>query len=500
MTAAAPLLEMRSISKAFPGVRALDDVSLELHAGEVLALVGENGAGKSTLIKILAGAIQPDEGEIWIDGARVHLATPAAAERLGIVTVYQEFNLFPALTVAENVLFGRHPRRRSMVDWGAMRREAAAALAEMGVSLDVNRPVSELSVAEKQMLEIAKALHRRVRILVLDEPTAVLGGEDVTGLLETVRALRDRGVAVIFISHRLDEIFGLADRYLVLKDGRRTDAGDVRDVDHDHIVSKMVGRDLPALPPRPPATGEREELLRVEGLTRDGVLSDVSLSLAAGEVLGIAGLRGAGRTELARAIFGADPIDAGRIFVRGHEVTIGSPGTAIRNGIGLVPEERKTQGLHMNLSTVHNIPLVRMVAGSERTVRPQQEQTDARRYIRDLAIKVGDPGASVGTLSGGNQQKVVLAKWLASGVSILIFDEPTRGIDVGSKREIYDLIRRLCDEGFGVIVISSELPEILQLGDRILVMHSGEIAAELDRAEATEELIMRHAVGGEVHA
>ena len=489
------MLEMRNVSKAFPGVRALDDVSLDVRAGEVLALVGENGAGKSTLIKILAGAQQPDSGTILLDGEPVRIATPADAERLGIVTVYQEFNLFPSLTVAENLMFGSYRKSGWLIDWRATRREAVRALTEMHVHLDPDRPVSGLSVAEKQILEIAKALHRRVRVLVLDEPTAVLGGSDVDSLMTTIRSLRERGVGVIFISHRLEEIFDIADRYLVLKDGTRTDAGDVSQVDAAQIVSKMVGRTLEALDARP-AREAREEVLRVEELNRAGVLHDISFSLAAGEVLGIAGLRGAGRTELARAIFGADPHDSGRIFVRGRETTIGSPGAAIAKGIGLVPEERKTQGLLMNLSTVQNIPLVQMVATHARIVRPLREEALAKRHVKDLRIRVGDTGASVATLSGGNQQKVVLAKWLESGASILIFDEPTRGIDVGSKREIYELIRRLCDEGFGIIVISSELPEILQVSDRVLVMHAGEIAAELDRANATEELIMSHAVGG----
>lgn len=491
---------MRGISKGFPGVQALDDVSLDVDGGEVLALIGENGAGKSTWIKILSGAVHPDAGEILIEGEPAQIGTPADAVRYGIVTVYQEFSLFPALTVAENLLFGHYPKNGPVIDWGETRREAARFLADLGVHLEANRPVAELSVAEKQMLEIAKALHQSVRIMILDEPTAVLGGHDVDELMRMVRSLRDRGVAVIFISHRLDEIFGLADRYVVLKDGRRTDAGRVRDVNHEYLVSKMVGRDLGELAERVARGGEREEALRVEHLSRAGVLNDVSLTLHRGEVIGIAGLRGAGRTELARAIFGADPIDSGRIVVSGREVAINSPKAAINHGIGLVPEERKTQGLLLNLSTVQNIPLVSMVKSGARSIRPRREHQLAQRYVKDLRIRVGDIGALVATLSGGNQQKVVLAKWLEAGVSVLILDEPTRGIDVGSKREIYELIRKLCYQGLGVIVISSELPEILEISDRVLVMHHGEIAAELERSEATEEAIMSHAVGGTVIA
>jgi ABC-type sugar transport system ATPase subunit len=495
-TSKAPLLEMRGISKRFPGVHALDDVSLDVESGEVLALVGENGAGKSTLIKILSGALQPDTGEVLIDGERARIGTPADAERYGIVTVYQEFNLFPALSVAENLLFGQYPRNGPAIDWRECRREAGRFLAEMQVHLDPDRPVSELSIAEKQMLEIAKALHRSVRIMILDEPTAVLGGRDVDELMRVVHSLRELGVGVIFISHRLDEIFGLAERYVVLKDGKRVDMGNVADVDHAHIISKMVGRDFGELPVHAPRTGPPEEVLRVENLTRAGELHDVSLSLHKGEVLGIAGLRGAGRTELARAIFGADPIDSGRVFVRGRKVKIKSPGDAIRHGIGLVPEDRSTQGLLKNLSTAQNIPLARMMARARRLISPRRERRLAERYVRELNIRVPDVSSLVSTLSGGNQQKVVLAKWLEAGPSVLILDEPTRGIDVGSKREIYEIVRRLCDEGLGVVVISSELPEVIQISDRILVMHQGGVAAEIDRSQANEELIMSHAVGG----
>ncbi len=343
-------LEMRGIVKAFLGVQALNGVSLTVDAGQILALVGENGAGKSTLIKILSGAQRPDAGEIRIDGEPAEIHTPADAERFGIATVYQELNLFPYLSVAENLLFGRYPRRRGgIIDWRGGRREAERFLQSMGVDLAPDRPVAELSIAERQMLEIAKALHRRVRILILDEPTAVLGGHDVEQLLGMVRSLREHGVATIFISHRLDEIFGLADRYTVLKDGEPAGSGDLRDTDEDALVSMMVGRELQSL--GAPETAPGAEALRVEGLTREGVLRDIHFSVRRGEVVGVAGLRGAGRTEMARAIFGADPVDAGRILRDGEAVEIGSPADAIGHGIGLVPEDRKGQGLLMNLST-----------------------------------------------------------------------------------------------------------------------------------------------------
>jgi ribose transport system ATP-binding protein/rhamnose transport system ATP-binding protein len=363
----------------------------------------------------------------------------------------------------------------------------------MGVDLAPDRPVAELSIAERQMLEIAKALHRRVRILILDEPTAVLGGHDVEQLLDMVRSLRRHGVATIFISHRLDEIFGLADRYTVLKDGELAGSGELRDTDQDALVSLMVGRELQSLGTAESSPGA--EALRVEGLARDGVLRDIGFSLRRGEVVGVAGLRGAGRTEMARAIFGADPVDAGRILRDGEAVEIRSPADAIVHGIGLVPEDRKGQGLLMNLSTAENIPLVALASRHRRAVQPAAERRLAAGYKRTLDIRVADVGAPVGTLSGGNQQKVVLAKWLEAGVSVLILDEPTRGIDVGSKREIYALIRRLAGDGVAVLLISSELPEVLEMSDRILVMRQGRIAAEVGRAEASEELIMTHAVG-----
>jgi ABC-type sugar transport system ATPase subunit len=491
----APLLEMRGISKHFLGVQALQDVALTVDRGEVLALVGENGAGKSTLIKILSGAQRPDAGEVLIDGEPVHLHTPVDSERYGIATVYQELNLFPALSVAENLLFGRYPKRGSAIDWRETRAESRRFLAELGVHLDVDRKVGELSVAERQMLEIAKSLHREVRVLILDEPTAVLGGSDVDALLAMVKSLRDRGVAVIFVSHRLDEVFDLADHYLVLKDGQRTGAGPIADIDHDGLVSMMVGRELAHMP-EATAQPRDEVVLKVEGLRRDGVLDEINFELHGGEVIGVAGLRGAGRTELARAIFGADPISAGRVTVNGREVNATSPGAAVNGGIGLVPEDRKSQGLFLGLSSAQNIPVVRLASKGQWHVSPRDERRLAQEYVEKLRIRLPDVTAPVGTLSGGNQQKVVLAKWLEADVDVLILDEPTRGVDVGAKREIYEIIRALCARGVGVILISSELPEVLEMSDRILVMHQGHVTAEIDRSAATEELVMSYAVGG----
>jgi ABC-type sugar transport system ATPase subunit len=492
----APLLEIRNVSKRFLAVQALNDVSLTLNSAEVLALVGENGAGKSTLIKVLSGAVGPDSGELLLDGEPAAIAGPRDAEGHGISTVYQEFNLLPTLSVAENLLFGRYPTKRGVIDWRALYAAAEELLDSLGVRIPVRAQVSSLSIAEQQLIEIAKALHRRVRILILDEPTAVLGGADIDELFRMVRALKDAGVGVIFISHRLDEIFGLADSYAVLKDGQLVDAGRLVDTDHDRLVASMVGRQLGRVQELPRHSHEAREVLRVEGLNRAGVLRDVSFSLAAGEVVGVAGLRGAGRTELARAIFGADRIDSGVISVKGREVRVKSPTAAVHHGMGLVPEDRATQGLLTNLSTAQNVSLVNLVRSRPRTLHPTQERRAADAYRSKLSLRVADVRAPVRMLSGGNQQKVVLAKWLEAGVEILILDEPTRGIDVASKRDVYALINELCAAGVGVLLISSELEEIVQLSHRVLVMHKGRIAAELSREEASEEAILTYAVGG----
>ncbi len=493
MTASA-LLELHEIGKSYPGVRALDGVDLDLHASEVVALVGENGAGKSTLIKILSGAEQPDRGEIRIDGNPVQLHTPAEACRHGIATVYQEFNLFPALTVAENVMFGRVPRRRGLLDWGPARTRAQGILDRLGAEIDADRTVASLSVAEQQMVEIAKALVREVRVLILDEPTAVLGGHDVEHLTAMIERLRDGGVGVIFVSHRLEEVFDLADRYAVLKDGQPAGRGDVADIDHDGLVAKMVGRKISH--ERQASRARPNELLRVSGITRHGTFSDVSFTLRAGEVLGVAGLRGAGRTEVARAIFGADRIDEGTIHLDGVAADLRSPSDAIQRGIGLVPEERKTQGLLVNLPTPPNVSLARHTKRRASIAFPAREKAIACDYVERLRISVPRLDQPSAQLSGGNQQKVVLAKWLEAGVSVLILDEPTRGIDIGAKAEVYETIRTLCAEGIGVLLISSELPELLTLSDRIVVMCQGRLVAELDGDIATEELVMTHAVGG----
>jgi ABC-type sugar transport system ATPase subunit len=488
-----PLLEMRNISKSYSGVTVLNHINLKIHAGEILALVGENGAGKSTLIKILSGAIKANEGELLINGNKVEFHTPLDAELNEIVTVYQEFNLFPDLSVTENLFYANFHKSKEPIKWAALHREAKRFLNEFGVDLPVEKPVSTISIAQKQMLEIAKALYRNAKLMILDEPTAVLGGDDVDRLLNIVKELQKRGVAVIFISHRLNEIFGLADRYLVLKDGQQIGDGDIKNTNPDELISMMVGRHISTAPRTKINYGKNEVVLKVEGLNRRGILRNINFSLHKGEVLGIAGLRGAGRTELVRAIFGADPIDSGSIFVDGRQVKNTSPRVAIKNGIGLVPEDRGRQGLFKNLSCLQNIF---MASSKNKVIKRKVEQKLAESYVELLKIKLPHLGSLVGSLSGGNQQKIVLAKWLESGIRVLLLDEPTRGVDVGAKAQIYTVVRELCEQGMSVVLISSELPEILENSHRVLVMCKGEITGEMDHEEASEEGIMKYAVGG----
>ena len=481
------------IGKRYMGVTVLQDVNFTLGEGEILALVGENGAGKSTLIKILSGAIEAEPGgEVLIDGKAVSLHTPQDAERAEIVTVYQEFSLFPELSVTENLFFSELHTMKWPISWSKLHQKAEKLLADMDVYLPVRRRVSALSVADRQMVEIAKALHRRARIMILDEPTAVLGGKDVDRLIAMVLQLKARGVAVIFISHRLNEIFGMADSYLVLRDGRQISTGLISETSSDDLVRKMVGRDIAHASDGGGHGSHTVELLRVEGLSRTGVLNNISFTLRRGEVVGIAGLRGAGRSEVVRAIFGADPIDAGRIFIDGREITVSSPKVAIAHGLGLVPEDRGTEGLFKNLSSLQNIFMASTRKG---LIDHKREKSKARDHVSALKIKLPGLATLVGRLSGGNQQKIVLAKWLEAGTRILLLDEPTRGIDVASKAQIYALIRDLCGRGMGIILISSELPEVIENSDRILVMYRGSIAAELARSEASEEKIISYAVG-----
>jgi ribose transport system ATP-binding protein len=494
-----PILQMQGICKAYPGVQALKNVSFDVRAGEVHALVGENGAGKSTLMKVLAGAEHRDAGSIIFDGQPIADLSPQKALSLGIAIIYQEFNLVPYLSAAENIFLGREPRSSipGFIDVKRMHVDAQVIMDSLGANFSVRRQVASLSVAQQQMVEIGKATSHKAKVIAMDEPSATLTEHELASLFKLIRSLKAAGVGVIYISHRLEEIAEIADRVTVLRDGQVVGTRNVADVSRDEIISMMVGRELTDMIPKH-HTERGGEVLRVQHLSRRGVLHDISFSAHAGEVLGIAGLVGAGRTELARAIFGADPIDGGEIYLQGRRVVINSPQAAIANGIGLVTEDRKQLGLVLQMAVRENVSLANLKALSVAGFVNRAAETEvARRYVRELDIKTPSVEQQVRNLSGGTQQKVVLAKWLFTKSKVLIFDEPTRGIDVGSKVEIYQLMNELAARGVAIIMISSELPEVLGMSDRILVMHEGRIAGELSRAEATQERIMHLATGGQ---
>jgi len=488
-------LKMRGIRKTFPGAVALDGVDLEVAAGEVHILLGENGAGKSTLMKILSGAYEKDAGEIFVDARKVEIKNPKHARELGISIIYQEFNLIPHLSAAENIFLGREPERLAgVIDQRKIIRAAAALLNELGISFDPRLPIRALSVAQQQMVEVAKALSVDAKILIMDEPTSALTKTEIQELFAAVRRLKEKSVAIIYISHRLEELFEIGDRVTILRDGKYIATHDIAEVSIAQLVRLMVNRELKEHFPKQRAP-RGEELLRVEHVS-NAKLKSISLTLRRGEVLGIAGLLGAGRTELARALFGADSIDAGKIFIENREVNIKSPGRAIKHGIGFLTEDRKTQGLVLNLSMQSNVSLPNTEKLSRFGVmRVASEQKLAAKYVGDLRIKTSSIRQKVMYLSGGNQQKVVLSKWLAGDAEVFIFDEPTRGIDVGAKVEIYQLMNRLTAQGKAIIMISSELPEILGMSDRILVMHQGRLSGEFSAEEATQEKILSAALG-----
>ena len=498
----APVLQMSGIEKVFPGAHALKSVDLVVRPGEIRGLVGENGAGKSTLIKILSGAYQGDAGTITVGGEVVSGATPNEMLERGVAVIYQEPSLAPHLSVAENIYMGRLPTNRfGAVDWRRLRQDTAVVAQRLGLDLDARTPVRRLSVARRQMVEIAKALSREARLIVLDEPSAVLGDAELRGLFGVIRRLADRGVAFVYISHRLNEVFEITDRVTVMKDGRVVADEPTRDLTIERLVRLMVGRDIGDIFPArtavvsggQPAAG-RPPALEVRGLRREGVLRDVDLRARAGEILGIAGLAGSGRTEILRAIHGADPIDAGEVSVFGERVRIDSPRDAIALGIGLLTEDRKADGLFLQQTVATNVTATRFKTVAPRGVLdPRRERKIVDGYIKRLSIRTSGSAARVRSLSGGNQQKVIFAKWLHAECRILLIDEPTRGVDVGAKREIYQLLRDLADRGVAIVMVSSELPEILGMSDRILVMREGRVSAELARDEASEERIMLYA-------
>ena len=482
-------LKLEGISKSFPGVQALSNVQFEVHAGEVHALLGENGAGKSTLIKIISGVHRPDEGNILVDGTPVQFHNPRDALAQGVATIYQELLLYPDLTVAENIFMGHAPRRRlGVIDWQAMREQAVEILASLDIhDIDVTRKVGTLTVGNRQRVEIAKALSQNARLLIMDEPTAALTEADVVRLFEIVRLLRERGVAIIYISHRLDEVFELADRVTVLRDGQYVGTKPVSETSERDLINMMVGRTIDELFPKAEAD-IGEVMLEVRNVTRKPLTHDVSFQLRAGEIVGLAGLVGSGRSELAQVIFGFTPAESGEILIEGKQVSINHPGQAMELGIAYVPEDRGTQGLIRQMTVRENVSLavLKMLANAP-VVDRQAERDLAQRSIKQLNIRAYSTEQIVNKLSGGNQQKVVVSKWLASNPRVLIMDEPTRGIDVGAKAEIHRLMSELAQQGMAVLMISSELPEVLGMSDRILVMRMGRLVAEFSRAEATQE-------------
>jgi rhamnose transport system ATP-binding protein len=491
-----PVLALEGVSKSFGAVRALRAVSLPLFAGEVHALAGENGAGKSTLIKVLAGVHRPDAGTVLLDGAPVEFSGPADARDAGVAVIYQEPTLFPDLSVAENIFMGRQPTRSlGRVDHRAVHEAAAKLFARLGVAMDPDRPARGLSIADQQLVEIAKALSFDARVLIMDEPTAALTGSEVARLFAVVRTLRAQGAAVLFISHRLEEVFELCQQVTTLRDGAWVASEPVEGLTESELVQRMVGRTLDELYPKQD-TAVGAVALEVSRLTREGVFTDVSFSVRGGEIVGLAGLVGAGRSEVARAVFGVDRWDAGSVTVGGRTLRPGSPSLAMAAGLALVPEDRRAQGLVMEMSIARNIGLSGLKDTSKAGLMSRRAERDrALDWATRLQVKYARLGDLVSTLSGGNQQKVVLAKWLATNPSVLIVDEPTRGIDVGTKAEVHRLLSNLAAEGVAVLMISSDLPEILGMADRVLVMHEGRIAAEIPRAEATEHSVMAAATG-----
>lgn len=497
-----PILTIKGISKAFPGVQALDKVDFEAYAGEVTALLGENGAGKSTLMKILSGVYKADEGEMFLNGTKIEPQNPHQAQELGISIIYQEFNLTPNQNVYTNIFLGREPMARGLagklgfVDSRLMRQHSEKLLAQVGAHFGNDRLVNSLSVAEQQMVEIAKALSVQAKVIIMDEPTSALGKEEVKVLFDIIQDLKKQGLAIIFITHRLEEVFEIADRAIVFRDGRRAGEVKVAEATTEQLIGLMVGRALDRSQVHERVAATQEVVLKVQNLNRKGVLHNISFELHRGEILGLAGLVGAGRTETARALFGADRMDSGEIYIDGKRVEITSPDSAVKAGLALVPEGRQTQGLVMIQTVEKNIALPNLDALSRNNfVNRGKMRHLVQTYVEKMNIRTPSLEQRVLNLSGGNQQKVVLAKWLASNPKVLILDEPTRGIDVGAKAEVYEIMNDLVQQGIGIIMISSEMPEILAISDRILVMYEGRIMGELTRANATQERIMTLASG-----
>jgi len=490
------LLHMKHITRQFPGVKALDHVDFQVRTNEIHALIGENGAGKSTLVKILNGIFKPDSGEIFFDGENVEIHNPQQAQELGISTIFQDLLLFPDISVAENILLGHEPKRTSgLIDWKTLHTRAQRILGDMNVDLDSRQTVRKLSIAQKQLVMIARALSFNSRLIIMDEPTATLTSHEIDSMFRVIRDLKNKGKTIVFISHKLEEIFEITETITVLRDGKMVGVRETASTQKAEVITLMVGRTLEEeFPKRTPLLGE--DALVIHNLQAGNKIRDINLTIRKGEVVGLFGLVGAGRTELARAIFGIDPIHAGRILLDGQHVAIKSPRDAINAGIAFATEDRKTQGLVLSMSVKENMTLPNLKTITRFSfIRHRAEMEIVHRYIKSMKIKT--PGVDQFTmkLSGGNQQKVVLARWLGSNPRVLVLDEPTQGIDIGAKQEIYGLINEFVNKGMAILLISSELPEVLGICDRIYVMFRGRIAAQFTQQEATPEKVMAYAIG-----
>ncbi|MBD8033643.1 sugar ABC transporter ATP-binding protein [Solibacillus merdavium] len=493
------MIEMKGIKKAFNRNVVLNNVEFTLLDGEIHALMGENGAGKSTMMKILAGIYSRDEGDVLVDGQSYTFTSAKDAESLGIHVIHQELNILPHLSVAENLFLGKEKTigRTGFLRTREMNKEAQTLLAKLGLHIDVRQPAGSLSVGKQQLIEIAKAINSEAKYIVMDEPTAALTDREIETLFDTIRELKAKGLSFVYISHRMEEIFAICDRITILRDGEYVGVREISKTSFDEIVKMMVGRELgERYPSRDAKIGE--VALEVKGLTCPAVCKDINFQIRKGEILAFAGLMGAGRTEVAQAIFGNLKKSKGDIFIHGEKVTIKSPIQAMKYGIGFVTEDRKTEGLVLDFSIKENMFLTNLKSIAKGSfIQAQQEQLQATKYIEQLNIRCSDATQSVGSLSGGNQQKVVIAKWLSTKPDILILDEPTRGVDIGAKKEIYSIMNKLAEEGVAILMISSELPEVLGMADRVIVMHEGRQTAILDNVDLTQETIMNYATGGE---
>jgi len=488
-----PLLRMANISKHFPGVQALDNVDFEVYPGEVVGLLGENGAGKSTLIKILSGVYTRDQGSIYFRGESIDPKNPQESQSLGISTIYQELALVPQLSVAENLFLNREPRRipaLGMVDFKKMEADARHILGDLGVDIPPNKLVKDLTVAAQQMVEITKAISRNAQLILMDEPTSALSNKEVKAIFEIMNRLKEKGVAVVFISHRLEEVMKIVDRVIVMRDGQRVGELPIQDASMEKIIRLMVGREVGLF--HKVKSEIKEPVLEVRGLSGNNLVKDVSLTVHKGEIVGLAGLVGAGRTDVARLIFGADKRTSGTILINNEPVHINNPSDAVENGIGWVPEDRKHQGLvlSMNMKENASIAILQRISNLVGMISLRQQNEIVENYVQKLNIATSSLDKQVNELSGGNQQKVVLAKWLATKPKVLIMDEPTRGIDVGAKAEVHALIGQLAKEGMGILMISSEMPEIMGMSDRVIVMCQGRITGEFDASSCDQEEIM----------